>query len=312
MPIGHGAGKLLLFGEHSAVYGYPAVGIQLSHGLTVSIDAGACGSGWVLPPLPAPAAAQVTAALDALAPIATEFGVDEPPGHGRVTITGDLPMSVGFGSSAAFCTALLDATIPSLSSDRLRFWEAAHRLEHVFHGTPSGIDTGLSIYNGASALYPMSPGLPTRSRVRLPECTLLVGATPRERSTAQLIGAVRERHDRDPRGFSRGMATLGDLAERVARGVDAVALGAVAGDAHAVLVDLGLSTRSLDACITAILNEGALGAKLSGAGGGGAFYGVFVADDAESALQRVEERLANARVEVSTLFVVKLTADPAK
>ena len=126
-----------------------------------------------------------------------------------------------------------------------------------------------------------------------------------------MIGAVRERHDRDPRGFSSSMATLGDVAAGVARGVDAVALGAAAGDAHAVLVGLGLSTPSLDACTTAILREGALGAKLSGAGGGGAFYGVFAADGARSALRRVEERLTRARVEVSALFVVTLESGEA-
>ncbi|HKK52177.1 MAG TPA: hypothetical protein VKA74_11345, partial [Myxococcota bacterium] len=243
MAVGRGHGKLLLFGEHAAVYGHPALGIQLDEYLEVELEPGS-STEWTLPPLEPHEAGLVRSALAAL-PGAASPGV--------LRIRGTLPMSVGFGSSAAFCTALLRAS--GSAGDERTLWEAAHRLERIFHGTPSGIDTGLSIYPGASILYPNPPALPERAATQLPDAWILFGAIPRTRSTAELVGGIRELRERDPERVEASLARLGDLTRLAASGdacPDADTLGRLANEAHTILALLDLSTSELERVLDAI------------------------------------------------------------
>ena len=297
MGVARGYGKLLLFGEHAAVYGHPAVGLRLDAYLEVSLEPGE--DGWLLPELPARESDLVRRALAEL---------HGAPAGGRLRIEGNLPMSVGFGSSAAFCTALVRAAGGAGTArvgtgfDREALWAEAHRIEHVFHGTPSGIDTGLSVYPGASIIYPDPPALPRREAARLPRAALLVAAIPRTSTTAELVAGIRAMRERDRAAVEHSLHRLGRLSEAAATPEscpDAVALGRIADQAQAVLRTLGLSTRPLDEALTALHDAGALGAKLSGAGGGGALYGVFASlADAEAAAAVLEKRMAQQATEV--------------
>ncbi len=274
MDVGRGQGKILLFGEHAAVYGYPALGLQLPRYLEVRLVRNH-GVRWELPELDKRSAELVARAIDLLPGI---VGREIPP-H-SMTVTGDLPVSIGLGSSAAFCTALLRAADP----DHLavapveKLWNAAHALEEVFHGTPSGIDTGVSLLEGSSLFYPRPPGIPSVKAVTLPSGWLVVGAVPRAGSTADLVTAIRERRETDPTGVESLMQTLGSISESACRltGAPALAqLGALADRAQAILAGMDLSTPAVDDALDLLRDNGALGGKLSGAGGGGAFFGVF-------------------------------------
>ena len=290
MGIGRGYGKLLLFGEHAAVYGHPALGIRLDDYLEVDVEPGA-GTGWSIPDLGGRERSLIAAVL---------AQVQGAPDSGRLRVRGTLPMSVGFGSSAAFCTALLRAIGSPAARDPRTLWREAHRLEHVFHGTPSGIDTGLSVYEGPSLITPAPSGLPHREPARLPRAALLVGAVRRTSSTADLVASIRERRRHDENAADSVLARLGELA--VLAGTrqtcpDAETLGCAATEAQALLAGLGLSTPTLDAALATIRRAGAYGAKLSGAGGGGAFYGVFQSvEGAEAGARALRREVAQADV----------------
>ena len=274
MDIGRGQGKILLFGEHAAVYGYPALGLQLPRYLEVRLVRHD-GARWELPELDERSAELVARAIDLLPAIVGR----EIPSY-SMTVTGDLPVSIGLGSSAAFCTALLRAADP----DHLalapveELWNAAHALEEVFHGTPSGIDTGVSLLEGSSLFYPKPPGIPSVKAVTLPSGWLVIGAVPRAGSTAALVAGIRERREMDPTGVEGLMKTLGSISESACRltGTPALAqLGVLTDRAQAILAVLDLSTPAVDDALELLRDNGALGGKLSGAGGGGAFFGVF-------------------------------------
>ncbi|MFW6213005.1 MAG: mevalonate kinase [Spirochaetota bacterium] len=320
MAVGEGRGKLLLFGEHSAVYGYPAVGIQLDRGLRLELEERPADE-WFLPELEPGAAKMIAEALERLPHVCDSRARAEARSRQsrgrRVTLTsidGDLPMSMGFGSSAAFCTALVRAYAPALATDAHALWRAAHELEHIFHGSPSGIDTGLAVFPGASLIRPRPSGsergasadyeLPTREAVTLPPAALLVGALPREESTAELIAGLREQKRERPRFVGSRMERLGRIAEHGAGAASRDELGKLADEAHALLRELGLSTPSLDELLEHVRGFGAVGAKLSGAGGGGAFYAVFA--DREGALRAAESIKKNGLPYLSVEETVNL------
>jgi mevalonate kinase len=284
--VGRASAKLLLFGEHAAVYGHPAVGISLPESTTVSLSD--CeGAAWDLGPVPAGDREGVAALLARLGELLPSVRRGS-----RVRIESTVERGVGFGSSAALCGALARAALagadPGHSEERA--WGLAHGMERLFHGTPSGIDTGLALAPGMSAFAPRPPHLPARRSLSGGPLYLVVAAVPRAEGCSALVGAIGERvRAGDPAArasieelggcAARAAAALDDEADRGSRRRERVA--SLADQAMETLARLGLSTPWLEQMLDAGRAEGALGGKLSGAGGGGAFF--LVARDEASA-----------------------------
>jgi mevalonate kinase len=193
-------------------------------------------------------------------------------------MTATLPLSSGFGSSAALCTGVARRMLASrgAAEDPTAVWHLAHELERFFHGTPSGIDTGLTSLGGTRSFHfdPAHPAkLPETQRVTLPDMVLVIGAVPRATTTRDLVAGVRERRDTAPAAYDGILRRLGELSTAAADavGTDLSGFATLATEAHRLLTELGVSTELLDKLLMAGRDAGAIGGKLSGAGGG-AFY----------------------------------------
>lgn len=293
-----GHGKLLLFGEHVALYGWPACGTplevvtRLRFSPLVAEMAPATAEADRFPDLPPALAASATGLLARAA--ATLPGLAIPPGRFRVDST--VPLGSGFGSSAAFCAALArlaaawaveQGVIPPPPFDQDspdRPWRLANHLDSFFHGRASGIDTGLSLADGPLAFQP-APGTPGGLDARpvhqsmdngQNELWLVYAAVPRQNSTRELVAAIRAgMESQDPRTV-HGIAALGELsgsAIALLGGQGTAAdLGHLANEAQTLLGNLGLSIPALEYALAVGRAAGSPGGKLSGAGGGGAFY----------------------------------------
>lgn len=286
---GDGWGKLLLFGEHAAVYGYPAVGLTLPWKLSVDITLDGAQEWTIASSVDSDAAKLIPKVVEHFE---TRFPVLGRSGRGTVTIDSAIPLGLGFGSSAALCTAVTKAMVAvRYDCNRLpppnALWAWAHAAERLFHGTPSGVDTGLALFRGLHSFRPQPPRLPAVSRLDGFPLHLVVGAVPRSMSAKRLIGEVREHMLSGERATSRFLRGLGDIANQaigILKKGDAgktADLGLLAVRAHDILKDLGLSSPVLDVLLERGRSAGALGGKLSGAGGGGAFFLLY--PDAESA-----------------------------
>jgi mevalonate kinase len=102
--------------------------------------------------------------------------------------------------------------------------------------------------------------------------TFCVGLSGRPRDTASQVGAVARLRERLP-AADGVLALLGRLADdaqaALARG-DVDGLGRIMDTAHGLLAALRVSSPELDTLVHAARAAGAVGAKLTGAGGGGA------------------------------------------
>jgi len=287
--VGAGSAKLILFGEHAAVHGHPAVGAQLPEKTTVRI--GPPGDGpWdvsTAPPEDREGLLRLLARLESVLP---ELCSD---GRGMVSVESAVLRGVGMGSSAALCVALARAALARTSLGRsgaldepALAWRISHELEKLFHGAPSGIDTGLSLQEGVSAFYPRAPELPRVQAVDCAPLLLVVAAVPRSGRTSELVGRIGERMRSGDIATRESLQRLGGIAREA---IEALGAGSGAGAAAGTLADeamrelraLGLSSPALDLLLEQGARAGALGGKLSGAGGGGAFF--LVAADAEKA-----------------------------
>ena len=276
---GSATGKLLLFGEHAAVYGHPALGISLPWRLELKVtrlsgtgldETGRGGDAH--PPLPEQLAAM--------------FGT--PRLHGLVEVRSQIPVGLGFGSSAALCVAAERALAGSVQPlTAAAAWRGAHERERVFHGTPSGADTGLAAVAGTGYLtWESGGGLPRHEPVPAAELHLVVAAVPRRGDTRAHVAAVAQRmragdtatrgRAAPPRSVQHGgegaLACTGAGRERPGRG----------GRPSAVDARRAWPGRSRARAAAARgPRRGPAGGKLSGAGGGGACF--LVCRDARTA-----------------------------
>ena len=270
---GVGHAKLLLFGEHAAVHGHPAVGLSLAE-TTVAELAPDEGGDWRFPEAVAEEAALLTRVLSRLGELA-----GKPGRGGEARFASSVPRGLGFGSSAALCAAAASAFGAGAAGSQV-IWAWAHEAERLFHGTPSGIDTGLALLDGLYLFQPDPPGLPAARRLRGLPLDVVVGAVPRRQDTGTLVRGLGERVAAGDLHTAGALRELGELARRAAALLDGpgrrearlVKLGELATAAQALLAGQGLSTPELDGLMREGLSRGALGGKLSGAGGGGAFF----------------------------------------
>lgn len=285
---GFGPGKVILLGEHAVVYGYPALAGALSLGVT------ARGTPDRMPTLIAPSSLEPRAKEVLSRAFERASRMSGAPAM-RLELTSDLPVAVGLGSSAAVSVACARVLLrASGKGDEVaRVLELAREMELEFHGTPSGVDHSCSTRGGVIR-FERPEGDSGRVRevvIRRPVSVVVALAGPRT-PTRATVASLRERQARWPQRYSRLFEQIGEVTDDGVAALEAGDLEAL-GDAmnvnHGLLAALGLSSQTLDERVHALRREGALGAKLTGAGGdGGAVIGLF-ADPAP-----VVERLRTA------------------
>jgi mevalonate kinase len=193
-------------------------------------------------------------------------------------------MSMGLGSSAAVAVALADVLLRASSgrapSQKRRF-ALAGEMEVVFHGTPSGVDHACSVLGRPIRFRRRGAGRPPSVRplsLKRP-LELLVAFAGTRRPTRDTVAALRARQARWPSRYRRLFQEVGRVAEEgvhAAEVGDLEALGDAMNVNHGLLSALGVSSPALDGMAGFLREAGALGAKLTGAGGdGGAVVGLF-------------------------------------
>ena len=203
----------------------------------------------------------------------------------------DLPGWSGLGSSAGFCVALARAAARAAGLDDSdeAINRAAYEGERVFAGNPSGIDNTVATY-GRTVWFRRGDGRgPCFLRLGTP-LAMVIGNSGFPSHTAAMVDRVARFRDASSGRFRQLCREAEALAVRFRVALEAGELpdlGDLMNQGHGLLQDLGVSHATLDGMVTICREAGALGAKLTGAGGGGCM--IALASDPESA-----ERMAGA------------------
>jgi mevalonate kinase len=207
-----------------------------------------------------------------LAAIADALDAGRPP----LSLVADaqIPPGAGLGSSAALAVAVARALLTYLKRplDLATLTRAAGASEALVHGKPSGVDVALAIAGGIG-VFRRATGLAPLTHI--PPLRVLVGPSGAPRSTAAMVQRVADATNSvvdDAR--LRELGALTDTGTAALLATDLPTLGSAMNRAHTLLTDLGVSTPQLDALCATARASGAHGAKLTGAGGGGAVIAI--------------------------------------
>ncbi|HOE34636.1 MAG: mevalonate kinase [Chloroflexi bacterium] len=271
--------KLILLGEHAVVYGEPALAVPFS-----GLRARAAVEAWIGAPsgrihifardldldqefseLP-----ENNLIRSALLLVLTELGIDRLPTC-KLHLTTEIPISAGLGASAALAVAVMRAFSAflghPLAPERLN--SLAFQSEQLMHGTPSGIDNTVVVYE-QPILFQKSQGF----EVIKPAADLhfLVADSGVKKATALTVRQLAQDYARNPGEVG---ALIKDIGQLTLEGVRALTQGDFPALAEALnanqelLTMLGLSCPELDTLLHAARDAGAAGAKLTGGGKGG-------------------------------------------
>jgi mevalonate kinase len=263
---GFGHGKIILIGEHGVVHGHPALAAGISVGIRAEAVAGAgrlSVPAWSLE-AHASDGTPVGRALDA---ILTRLRARELD----FRVEAGIPSRAGLGSSAAMAVAIARAAADAARGDVTEGDQAAavDDAESVFHGTPSGIDAAAA-FGGVVGRFRRGEGW--RPVTVLQPMAICVGLSGRPRDTAAQVAAVGRLRESAP-VVGKLLALFGDLVDGGERALalgDIDGLGRLFDLAHGLLCGLRVSSPEIETMVHGARAAGAIGAKLTGAGGGGA------------------------------------------
>jgi mevalonate kinase len=277
---GNGRGKIILLGEHAVVHGVKALVVGLDRGATARVsrherDEIALGGSRLTPDHELYLALAAARQALASAPV-------------RLDLELDIPAGAGLGASAALGVATARALLGELV-DEAAVASAADAWERVLHGNPSGVDRTAAQLGGVLAFTKHQPPEPVPLRRALHLVCAIAGPPASTKDMVQMVAALRTSN---PIQFEKNLAAIGSLVENAAlclRGGDLVSLGKLMDLCQMVLAGWMLSTEAIEVACKVARTAGALGAKLTGSGGGGAI--VALAEDPAIA-QRVQAALS--------------------
>ena len=272
-----GFGKVILFGEHAAVYDSHVVAAPVPVAIQARISEAKDGVHLVIPRWGVEERLRLDiqhkhSIYQSLELILSDLGIRDR--SMRIEVYPHIPRAMGMGGSAALAVAIIRALSRqfelNLSDEKVN--ELALQSEQIVHGTPSGIDNTMATY-GKFILYKKGTP-PVIKPIAVPRpIPIVIGITGVESLTARMVANVRSAWEKNPTMYNRIFKEINALTLRAVSAIkayDLEKLGDYMNINQGLLNALQVSSWELEELIQIARNAGALGAKLTGGGGGGA------------------------------------------
>jgi len=287
--IPSGYGKIILFGEHAVVYGGHAIAAPLPLAMQVrALDSEKEGVHLIIP----------------------RWGVDERLKKGedhkysifrsldmilnklnlhekniKLEVSPHVPRAMGLGGSAALAVAIIRALSEkyelNLSNEQVS--DLAFNSETIVHGAASGIDNTLATYG---KFIRFRKGTPPDLKFLKPKTPLniVIGLTFVESLTAKMVTKVHQAWEKNRTLYEDIFSKIDELvlqAEKSIESGELEILGELMNVNQGYLNALQVSNSEIEDLVHIARSNGALGAKLTGGGGGGAII-ALCPDNAEN------------------------------
>ncbi|MEO1482183.1 MAG: hydroxymethylglutaryl-CoA reductase, degradative [Myxococcota bacterium] len=292
--LASGHGKVIFLGEHAVVYGSHALAASLPLAIQAKVRDGNDGIHVVVPRWGVET--KLEPGVDHKHSLYTSLerildALELRTKSIRLEIYPHVPRAMGLGGSAAIAVAVVRALDEhfSLGLNDTQVSEIAYESEKVAHGRTSGIDNTLAAHGGLILYKTGEPPTIQKLSVETP-FDAVIGISGIESLTAKMVSQVHEAWKRNTGLYERIFQDIDALslqgAEALQKG-DLRTLGELMNVNQGLLNALQVSTPELEEMVGIARRAGALGAKLTGGGGGGSMI-ALCPDDAEGVKRALE------------------------
>lgn len=274
-------GKLMLFGEHAVVHGKPCIVTAVDQRIKVEVSFNGENELIINAPqlgirnyqravsqlgnqeMPK----QVSFIEAAVKRFYLRFGLKKGL---NITTHSQFSHTYGFGSSSAITIATIKA-LSLLYKIRLfdkELFDLSYKAVLEIQGVGSGFDLAAALWGG-TLLYKKGAKIVKRLKIRnLPLVVCYSGVKADTPTLVRQVEELKRRHPKKVKKIFEQMERLTLKAKRLLVLKKWPEVGQLMNENQRLLEELGVSTQVLEKLIRAALEAGALGAKLSGAGGG--------------------------------------------
>ena len=191
----------------------------------------------------------------------------------EIGISSRVPPGIGLGSSAASCVATV-AAVDSLfekNPNRQKVCKLAIKSERLIHKRTSGADCYVSTFGGLMQYYGKSKSF---NKIETKETlSLVVASTGIKHSTSELVAGVKRFKNTNRTLFESLSKQASDICLEACAAIESGKcdkIGELMNQNQIILQQIGISHHKVRDIIDICSKAGAIGAKMTGAGGGGA------------------------------------------
>src|SRR5690625_1861040 len=306
VAIGQANSKLILVGEHAVVHGQPAIAIPfplIGAESVVEYVPGAVKIDSAFYHGPIESAPKTIQGIASSIKATLEV-LNLPCRDLLISISSSIPPGKGLGSSASVAIAVIKSLFEyaDVEYTKEQVLHLVNIAETHAHGSPSGIDP-LTITSESPVWFERER--PADYIKPKGDFYFIVADTGREADTKSAIASVMDLLKRTPETVQRNIERLGEITHLARQALEKASkqlLGQLLNEAQKELEALGVSDAGLNRLIYYALQEGALGAKLTGGGNGGCIV-ALARNEAHS--QQLSEKLKHFGAQSVWPFVLK-------
>lgn len=277
MGQGTGFGKTILIGDQFVLDEVPAIVSAISYETLTTVER-IDGEGWVLEDnrieVPGYKEKKKDQQIGSIDRVLEVMNFDAKKNPIKITVGGDLLAGSGVGASAASCVSLARAL-----NDEFKMGYSIEQINHVawqgefpYHGVASGVDNTASTYGGLLRFW-LENGKQNFERIKTPQPFEIVlcnsGITANTAALDEFIEVQKKDNAALFRSRLDTIIAQGAEMKKALEAGDHVNVGRLMTENHKLLVEMDMSHEILDLLCKMALENGALGAKVTGGGRGG-------------------------------------------